>query len=430
MHPTLETIKRELDQLAAQVKTGVPNNEPLNVAHNNWSFSGLTRDELYQIAIDLAEMIDTQGTDELAANEALLADYPRRLVTLRTQTIAQIWGNAANAVPAYLLTLSALEKALKPAFGESNDEAQRLNKELNQLRRQVRAIEAGVADIEPKTANLSKMVDRILEAHETADQLPADLELLKEKRRQIQELHEASSKDGMSIGAARNDAQNAKSELEKIVSEAEAIIERCEEAYRATTSQGLASAFADRAKELNQSVIWWVCGLIGALAIGGTVGTNQLHALAETIKSADSKSDFAIWIQLVLAVLSIGGSVWFGWIATKQIGQRFRLAEDYGYKASISKAYEGYRREAKLVDPAFQSKLFASALTRLDELPLRLVEPHTHGSPIHEALTSETVQKAINIVPGFVGKIEGFAKDALTTFSKVKPEPSAPKDSE
>lgn len=430
MHPILETIKRELDQLAAQVKTAVPNNEPLNVVHNNWSFSGLTRDELYQAAIDLSEIIETQGSDELAGNEDLLADYPRRLVILRTQTVMQIWSNAANAVPAYLLTLTALEKALKPALGVSGDEAQRLAKELNQLRRQVRAIEAGVAEIQPKTTNLAKIVDRILEAHETADQLPADLELLKEKRRQIQELHEASVKDSASIGVARDSAQIAKSELAKIASEAETIIERCEEAYRSTTSQGLASAFADRAKELNLSMSWWVGGLVGALAIGGTVGTNQLHALAETIKSADSKSEFAIWIQLILAVLSIGGSVWFGWIATKQIGQRFRLAEDYGYKASISKAYEGYRREANLIDPAFQSKLFASALTRLDELPLRLVEPHTHGSPIHEALTSETVRKAIDVIPGFLEKMEGFAKDALASVSKVKPTHSAPKDSE
>lgn len=430
MHPTLVAIKSELDQLAVQVKAVVPNNEPLNVAHNNWSFPGLTRDELRQAAIDLSDMIETLGTDELAINENLLADYPRRLAALRNQTIAQIWGNAANAIPAYILTLSALEKVLKPAISSSDDEAKLLAKELNNLRRRVRAIDAGVTEIEPKTNNLAGLVDRILEAHETADQLPADLELLKEKRVQIQDLLQVSTKDGALIGVALNEAQLAKVELMRITGEAEAIIERCEEAYRATTSEGLASAFAERAKELNQSIIWWVIGLIVALAIGGTVGTSQLHALADAIKSANTRSDFALWIQLILAVLSIGGSVWFGWIATKQIGQRFRLAEDYGYKATISKAYEGYRREAELIDPAFQSQLFASALTRLDELPLRLVEPQTHGSPIHEAMTSEVVQKALSIVPGFLGQIENFAKDALATSAKLKPTPLVPKDSD
>jgi hypothetical protein len=31
---------------------------------------------------------------------------------------------------------------------------------------------------------------------------------------------------------------------------------------------------------------------------------------------------------------------------TRQVGQLFKLAEDYAFKASISRAYEGYRKEA------------------------------------------------------------------------------------
>ncbi|MFX8523854.1 hypothetical protein ABTM10_20480, partial [Acinetobacter baumannii] len=76
----------------------------------------------------------------------------------------------------------------------------------------------------------------------------------------------------------------------------------------------------------------------------------------------------------------------------KQIGQRFRLAEDYAFKASISRAYEGFRREAARFDKDMEARLLASALTRLDELPLRLVEPTSHGSPWHELATSDTVK--------------------------------------
>lgn len=63
--------------------------------------------------------------------------------------------------------------------------------------------------------------------------------------------------------------------------------------------------------------------------------------------------------------------MWFAWLATKQIGQRFHLAEDYAFKASVAKAYEGYRKEAARIDPEFEARLFGSALTRLDEAPLR-----------------------------------------------------------
>ena len=67
-------------------------------------------------------------------------------------------------------------------------------------------------------------------------------------------------------------------------------------------------------------------------------------------------------------------------------GERFRLSEDYAFKASVSKAYEGYRREAANLDEAFAARLFSSALTRLDEAPLRLVETENHGSPWHELI--------------------------------------------
>jgi hypothetical protein len=54
--------------------------------------------------------------------------------------------------------------------------------------------------------------------------------------------------------------------------------------------------------------------------------------------------------DVVLSLLSIGAPIWLAWQATKQIGQRFRLSEDYAFKASISRAYEGFRREAARID--------------------------------------------------------------------------------
>lgn len=164
----------------------------------------------------------------------------------------------------------------------------------------------------------------------------------------------------------------------------------------------------------------WVFGLIAALTLGAVVGGNQLHNLTEAIKnsSENSQRNGEIWINLILSLFSVAAPVWFAWISTKQIGQRFRLAEDYGYKASISKAYEGYRREAALLDPNFQARLFSSALTRLDEIPLRLVETETHGSPWHELASSKIVQQAAGTIPGFADKITDLAKDAIAAVSQ------------
>ena len=100
-------------------------------------------------------------------------------------------------------------------------------------------------------------------------------------------------------------------------------------------------------------------------------------------------------IQLILSILSVGGPLWFAWLATKQIGQRFRLAEDYEFKASVSKAYEGYRREALQLDEDFSQRLFGNALTRLEEPPLRFVEDTAHSSPLMEILSSDNFKKLI-----------------------------------
>ena len=108
--------------------------------------------------------------------------------------------------------------------------------------------------------------------------------------------------------------------------------------------------------------------------------------------------------------------MWFAWLATKQIGQRFRLAEDYAFKASVSRAYEGYRREAENIDPAFVSRLFASALSRLDEQPLRLVETATHGSPWHELASSDLIRKATESIPEFTASVAQLAKDGLAAL--------------
>lgn len=420
MHLILKSIQSELDQLAAQVRVAIPNNEPIGIAHNNWSFPAVTRDELVAMATSIADLIADRGTDDLGDYESLLADYPRRLVFLRSQTCGQLWGSAASAVPAYWATLNCLRKALEGTFGNPAEEAALAAKSLQTLSRQLRAIEARLADLSPRSASVEQMVTRIEEAYEAADQLPADLEVLREARAAINQLQNDSDEDRAAVNRALQDAVVSTKSLEKMRGEAAAIIQRCDAAYRATTSEGLASAFAERSVALTSSMWVWVVGLITALVIGGAIGSNQLRDLALAIKAASPQEAGMVWLHLALSLLSIGGPVWFAWIATKQIGQRFRLAEDYGYKASISKAYEGYRREAALLDPEFQARLFDSALGRLDELPLRLVETATHGSPWQELASSEIVKQAVKAIPGFAEQVNDLAKAALATAARRK----------
>ncbi|MCQ8180723.1 hypothetical protein NP603_06365 [Methylomonas sp. SURF-1] len=422
MHQTLTIIKQLLENIVSQIRTTIPNNEPFGAAQGNWTFPGLTRDELIDEAQSIIDLIDTQSTDEIGEHEQLISDYGRRLQFLHQNTIPNIWGNAAQGVPAYIFTLNGLRKALEPVLNPDGH-AEAIIK-LKKLSNQLRSLEARLNGLEPRTASLKSMVERIERAYNAAEQLPTDLESLQEARQTIKELVQDSNTEHGRIAGIRHEIELVNNALSQRADDAKAVLERCETAYAAATSVGLAAAFSERSNALNKTTWIWTTGLIFALGLGSFFGSKQLQSLSSLIESPNASSE-VIALNLLLSLLSIGAPVWFAWLATKQIGQRFRLAEDYAYKASISRAYEGFRREASRFDNDMEERLLASALTRLDEIPLRLVETQTHGSPWHELASSDTVKQAIKLVPGFTEQIRELANKTLSTIAASKEKPSA-----
>ena len=170
--------------------------------------------------------------------------------------------------------------------------------------------------------------------------------------------------------------------------------------------------------------------MILSLVAGSYFDSLQLKTLSETFKNPDTQTAVLI-PNLALSLLSVGAPVWFAWLLTKQIGQRFRFSEYYAFKASVSRAYEGFRREAARFDKEMGGvKLLSSALIRLDELPLRLVEAESHGSPWHEIASSNTVKQAVRTVPNFAEQVKGLAAKALAVpqRGKTQPKPKSEED--
>jgi hypothetical protein len=222
---------------------------------------------------------------------------------------------------------------------------------------------------------------------------------LAEARKSIAELATLADGDRKKSEEASSKAAQIQVDITAVAVEAEQISKKLDAAYAAATSQGLASAFSKRSTTLELSMWIWVGGLVAALLAGYFFGGQRLEQLLSVLSAREATTSSVVG-NLVLAFVSVAAPVWFAWLATKQIGQRFRLAEDYAFKASVSRAYEGYRREAARVDPELEQRLLASALTRLDEQPLRLVEPSSFGSPLHELLASDTLKEAVKLIPG------------------------------
>lgn len=425
MNATLQNLVNELEQLINALNSSIPNDDPFSIAHGNWSFPSVSKSDLINVTNDVATLIKTRGPSDLGKYEQELSGYIRKLSFLRGSTVPNIWGNPQLGVPAYFLTIEGLFRALAPALKNDNDVAAGISQTARRLTTRLRALEVRLNDTEPRTGKLAEMVQRIEQAYEAADQLPADLQLLGEDREKIAALLEGAQVDFARINQDQENAARIVNELSDKRDEATSVLERCDSAYSAATSQGLAAAFTERSKALANSMWIWTAAFIVALTTGAAFGTQRVHEIGELLKNP-AMTNWALGVNLFLAALSVGAPIWFGWMATKQINQRFRLSEDYAFKAAVSRAYEGYRKEAARVDKDMEARLLASALTRLDEQPLRFVETDNHGSPWHELASSDAVKAALNAIPGFADKMAEFARTAVQAASAAKPAANDP----
>lgn len=402
----LADLKAELENIITKINSTIPTNDPLSIAYNNWSFPGITKAELISKAEDIFPLLESVDGDFFDDSNGILLDSKRRLRFLSDSTIPNIPSNAALAVPNYLITLESLKGELNKRLDRNH------SADLQKAVRRLRALEARLNQLEPKSGSLSSMVERIEQAFNTAEQLPADMELLNESRNRIKEIVTKSNSDSQQLAITKDGGEEQLSKLRIMRTEAEEVLKRCETAYAASTSVGLSAAFNERSDALNKSMTFWIVGLIIALITAAGFGSFNVHGLLLATTEAQPSTSVII-TRIFLSMLSIGGPVWFAWLATKQIGQRFRLSEDYAFKASISRAYEGFRSEAARIDKNMEAQLLASALSRLDELPLRLVETETHGSPYHELLSSDTFKEALKVVPGFSDRVKSMAEQAI-----------------
>ncbi len=306
MHEALKGTQERLHTVIEQLQSTVPNDEPFSNAHNNWSFPGVSRAELVEEVQSIVQFIDDHETDDIGESETRIADYQRRLDHLASQTVPNIWNQAGQAVPAFQLTIDGLRKLLSSSL--ARDERAEYRKRLLKLGQELRGMEAQLNGLNPRTDSLAEMVGRIEQAYNAADRLPTDLESLAEARQSISRALEEARYDQKQTQDVRQDAQMMEHHLKKSAEQAQSVLDRCETAYAAATSVGLAAAFDERSTTLSRSMWFWIGGLAVALAAGSFLGSTQLRALSETF-SVSGASGSVVVLNVLLAILSVGASV-------------------------------------------------------------------------------------------------------------------------
>ncbi|WP_313654819.1 hypothetical protein [Pantoea sp.] len=411
MHEKLLPIKEKLDQLHKIMEELVFPYEDLT-AWGGYQFPYLTKDDIVYFPSELMERLSLQNKYVPSTEDNYTIDSIISIIEKTKDHVSSITsGNVTAAVASlnsYLLSMFFVSDSLNRLFSfEVLSNRELLPKRIiNRLS----FYEGKLNEIGGKTGDIDSKISTIIEAYDAAETLPTTLQSLRDTNSEIETLKIQSQVCNETVVKNLQASSVAKEEVEKLATNlkelsdnmmesiddymknyqlaAQNYIDKCEEAFRTTTSKGLAGAFQDKAEKLNRSIQCWVLGLVAALIAGACVGYYRLHAL-EAFLADPNSSGVKIFIQLTLSIFSVGAPLWFAWLATKQIGQRFRLAEDYEFKASVSKAYEGYRREALSLDSDFSQRLFGNALTRLEEPPLRFVEESAHSSPLMELLSSD-----------------------------------------
>ena len=391
----------------------------------DWQSPPLDKNDLATIAEDLAAKVDAINWDSATTEVGQALEGLSQKVLVLTQRNAPNLSAGPTACEAIISGLYAIEMRIGALVTQ---------KELKgtvalpaMLKRQVDVAKQRLDKSIDEISEIDQKLKHIERAYEAAEGLPITQQELETAITEVRAISKQVKEHDQFAEATSKKVVASQGELNAVMIKASDVLGKAENAYRAATSQGLAHAFSKKADELKQSMFLWVFGLLAALFIAGLISTERFPTI---LAAVTGKPDWGVVVaNVILGAISLAAPVWFAWVSTKQIGQRFRLSEDYGYKAALAAAYEGYRTEAARLDKAFEAQLFATALGRLDELPLRLVEKNIAGSPMHEIFTSAEFKEAAEKVPKLVERIYSILKREAPKKT-TKPEKTDEKTSE
>ncbi|PYY66807.1 hypothetical protein CRX42_30335, partial [Pseudomonas jessenii] len=259
MNIAYEPIVSELAAVADAIKSAFSSNAPINILHGNWELPAITRSELLFPVTDLSERISNAGTNPSTASIPILAGLVERLAFLRTHTIPHLPTQGA-AASSFLISMTAIERVMLPLLVDSKAQAHKHSQDLKRAGSQIRGMETRIKDLSARTSDIDDKVKQIESAHEAADQLPTDLETLKESQKKVTVLLSESERDRAHIATVRESLDDLDEKMEKSAADASDVLARCESAYSSATSLGLAAAFSERSKALDNSMWGWVGG--------------------------------------------------------------------------------------------------------------------------------------------------------------------------
>lgn len=393
----LNEISGALDALGNQALSIVGDDRQFSEIWG-WNMPAINRQQFADYLKSPVSYIQKMSEKSIESEEVnLLRQYPSRIAFFQGNTLPNLPGG--NAFHVYLTARSLIDSLIdiiRPYTVEGGDWKILTERKLlpaSQIKR-LHQIDGAITRLTSETDDFESKMRLINDTHAAAEALPADMQSLVEAREEYEAASSRITETQRQASAAKDTAENHLKAIQAFEAEAAQLVKNTAAAYSAATTQGLGKAFGDKANSLTRSI--WGLGLLLAVTLGAGawISSERIDFIHDLMLKPNISMQL-LWVNVTLAIISVAGPIWFAWVLTKQIGQRFRLAEDYAFKASVAKAYEGYRLEAVRVNPDLELRLFTSILDRIDEAPLRHVESENHGSPWHELFSWRPSRKKL-----------------------------------
>jgi len=430
MEKSLTRLIKASEELKATI-----DNASINASfdEHGWNQVHIDKSDISNLLHNFISKLKNYGDAELPNGlTSTIEDHIKNINRLNITSQTYFTNNASylvHNVPSILLTLyTVIDDVDFELFSFQNIQDKKLLP--RGLAARLRSTEIHLDSIDESSETLHNKIKAINDAHEAAESLPTDLASLKEAKSQLNELiknakseveslkshlitiNEEASSFKINAKKASEEAESFKVSTQKFSEEASSLVAQCDDALQITTTQGLAAGFDQKANELKNSIWIWIGGLLIALLSGAYIGSERVLALTQALNNQLTTGQAIL--HTIMSIFSIGGPLWLAWISTQQINQRFKLSEDYSYKATVAKSFTGFKKFAERFDPSTEERLFNSTLDRLDEMPLRLIAGKDYNSPWHEFIDSDAFKSAITVVPTLAKEAGKFAsKTAL-----------------
>lgn len=226
---------------------------------------------------------------------------------------------ALPAVYAYLASMFYVDGILNQLFSIELLSDQNLLP--SPIARKLSSYHERIKEIAAETEEVERKIHVINDAYNAAESLPITLEQLKKSHSKIEKLEKAIEEKDSQIERIKAKAveyeieikqvkenfnkylqeteQEVNASLKKYTDQSEKYMEQCEQAFRMTTTKGLAWSFQDKADKLNMSIRLWVGALVISLIIAGVVGYNR-YATIDELFLRESVSGFQVLSQIMI----------------------------------------------------------------------------------------------------------------------------------